>query len=187
MPFTASEAKYPARPESGHSPSSFNRRLAQLVERRSPKPKVEGSIPSAPAILLRKLRRIVMGRSNAHVEPCSSLCLAVFLEWRVRFIFYEIRIRHAAHMYYVYLLRSLSKPSMTYVGFTAKKIEVRLSEHNEGLTRTTAPHVPWELETFVGFTDFQKARDFEVYLKGGSGYVFAKRHLWSEAVNPPSA
>ena len=34
------------------SHSSFENKVAQLVERRSPKPEVGGSIPSAPAINL---------------------------------------------------------------------------------------------------------------------------------------
>ncbi len=82
-------------------------------------------------------------------------------------------------MYNVYLLRSSKNPQMTYVGFTTKDIRERIDEHNRGLTRTTAPHVPWNIEVIVSFTDKQKAQSFEVYLKQGSGYAFAKRHFWS--------
>ncbi len=84
-------------------------------------------------------------------------------------------------MYTVYLLRSIKNPQMTYVGFTTKDIRERMDEHNRGLTRTTAPHVPWDLEVIVCFKDKEKAQEFETYLKNGSGYAFAKRHFWSKA------
>jgi predicted GIY-YIG superfamily endonuclease len=87
-------------------------------------------------------------------------------------------------MFHVYLLRSIKCPQMTYVGFTTKDIRDRMDEHNRGLTRTTAPHIPWSLEVIVTFHDRKKAEAFERYLKNGSGYAFAKRHLWS---NPRSA
>ena len=88
-------------------------------------------------------------------------------------------------MFHVYLLRSQSNPQKTYVGFTNKKAEDRLSEHNRGLTRTTAAGMPWEIEVITSFQDKYKAEDFERYLKGGSGYAFAKRHFWSHS-NPRS-
>jgi len=73
---------------------------------------------------------------------------------------------------------------MTYVGFTTKDVRSRMDEHNRGLTTTTASHIPWSIEVVVSFYDRQKAEQFEKYLKNGSGYAFAKRHLWS---NPGSA
>jgi predicted GIY-YIG superfamily endonuclease len=68
---------------------------------------------------------------------------------------------------------------MTYVGFTTKDIRERMDEHNRGLTRTTKPYVPWNIEVVVSFRDREKAETFEKYLKNGSGYAFAKRHFWS--------
>jgi putative endonuclease len=68
---------------------------------------------------------------------------------------------------------------MTYVGFTTKDIRERMDEHNRGITRTTAPHIPWNIEVVVSFKDMSKAQEFETYLKHGSGYAFAKRHFWS--------
>lgn len=82
-------------------------------------------------------------------------------------------------MYSVYLLRSIKNPKMTYVGFTTKDICERIDEHNRKLTRTTAPNVPWKAEVVVSFADKKRAQEFEVYLKSGSGYAFAKRHFWS--------
>ena len=85
-------------------------------------------------------------------------------------------------MYRVYLLRSIKNPQMTYVGFTTKDVRERIDEHNRGLTRTTASHIPWKLEVILSFADKQKAQSFETYLKNGSGYAFAKRHFWSDPV-----
>ena len=82
-------------------------------------------------------------------------------------------------MYHVYLLRSIKKPEMTYVGFTTKNVDARLIEHNARTTQTTAAYIPWKVEVIITFADKQKAEDFERYLKNGSGYVFAKRHFWS--------
>ncbi|MBI3336549.1 GIY-YIG nuclease family protein [Candidatus Peregrinibacteria bacterium] len=67
-------------------------------------------------------------------------------------------------MFHVYLLRSIKNPEMTYVGFTTKDIRERMEEHNRGLTKTTAPHIPWSIETVVSFRDLKKAQEFEQYL-----------------------
>ena len=80
-------------------------------------------------------------------------------------------------MFHVYLLRSTKNPRMTYVGFTKKDIRERVDEHNRGLTRTTAPYTPWNIEVIVSFRNLNKAQAFEMYLKNGSGYAFAKRHF----------
>jgi hypothetical protein len=32
--------------------------------------------------------------------------------------------------------------------------------------------------TYIAFSDEQKARMFELYLKSGSGHAFAKKRLW---------
>jgi len=68
---------------------------------------------------------------------------------------------------------------MTYVGFTTKNPKMRMKEHNQGLTKTTASNIPWQIEVIITFHDRDRAEDFERYLKNGSGYVFAKRHFWS--------
>jgi putative endonuclease len=35
-----------------------------------------------------------------------------------------------------------------------------------------------ETQTYVAFSDIEKARAFERYLKSGSGHAFAKKRLW---------
>ena len=80
-------------------------------------------------------------------------------------------------MRYVYLIRSLSCPEKRYIGI-AYDVERRLQEHNAGQSRHTNKHKPWELMAKFGFSEEQKAFDFERYLKHGSGHAFAKRHFW---------
>lgn len=89
------------------------------------------------------------------------------------------QVHNRTPMFNVYLLRSIKHPNMTYVGFTAKDVRTRLHEHNRKLTISTAPHIPWQIEVVVSFVDRKRAEEFERYLKAGSGYVFAKRHFWS--------
>ena len=66
---------------------------------------------------------------------------------------------------------------MTYVGFTTKDIRERIEEHTRGITRTTAPHIPWQIEVVVMFVDSKKAKEFEQYLKTGSGKSLAYKRL----------
>ena len=77
-------------------------------------------------------------------------------------------------MHYVYVLESLSHPDTYYVGLTAN-LKIRLGQHNAGEMRHTAKFVPWKIKNYVAFNDEKKARDFERYLKSGSGRAFAKR------------
>jgi predicted GIY-YIG superfamily endonuclease len=78
---------------------------------------------------------------------------------------------------YVYLINSIPNPTKRYVGLTAD-LKPRLEEHNGGMPPSTAEHRPWRLVAYLKFDDPQKAEKFEAYLKHGSGYTFAKRHLW---------
>lgn len=80
-------------------------------------------------------------------------------------------------MTYVYLLATQSAPSRHYIGKTSN-LKQRLSDHNAGRSHHTAASRPWRLVTYHAFSDPWKARDFESYLKSGSGRTFAFRHLW---------
>lgn len=80
-------------------------------------------------------------------------------------------------MFYVYLIRSLAFPNQTYVGFS-ENLKKRLETHNSGGSTHTAKYKPWKLITYMGFSNEINARQFEKYLKSGSGRAFAKRHLW---------
>lgn len=79
-------------------------------------------------------------------------------------------------MVYVYILRSLSAPSKRYFGITSD-LRKRLKDHNAGRSSHTARFAPWQLETYVAFTNKQKAIEFERYLKTGSGRAFSRRRL----------
>lgn len=84
-------------------------------------------------------------------------------------------------MYYVYILYS-SKSRNFYFGYT-EDLRKRVTEHNRGLSKATAPNKPWQLVFYAGFNSIKKAKDFELYLKTGSGKAFAyKRLLNSEAL-----
>ena len=79
-------------------------------------------------------------------------------------------------MKYVYIIKSLNFPDTYYTGIT-DNIENRLKKHNAGDVTHTSKFRPWALETYLGFSDNQKAIEFERYLKSGSGRAFAKKHL----------
>ena len=77
----------------------------------------------------------------------------------------------------VYLLRSLTHPSRSYVGSTTD-LKRRLEEHNSGRSPHTAAYAPWKVLVALYFADHVKAEAFERYLKHGSGHAFARRHFW---------
>jgi predicted GIY-YIG superfamily endonuclease len=79
-------------------------------------------------------------------------------------------------MYYVYLLRSINFPEQTYRGY-AEDLKTRLKDHNAGKSTHTAKYAPWGLVSYHAFADKQKAREFEYYLKTGSGKAFANKRL----------
>ena len=80
-------------------------------------------------------------------------------------------------MTYVYLLRSESNPSQTYIGVTSD-LKARLKKHNEGGSPHTSKFHPWKIVSYHAFACEEATRAFEKYLKSGSGRAFAKRHFW---------
>lgn len=78
-------------------------------------------------------------------------------------------------MYYSYILLS-SKSHIFYFGST-NNLKERFRLHNEGKVKSTAPHTPWKLIWYGGFSTEKEARDFELYLKSGSGKAFAYKRL----------
>ena len=80
-------------------------------------------------------------------------------------------------MHYVYLLQSLSVRTERYVGLCSD-LKTRLRQHNVGQSKHTSKFVPWELVTYIAFSDRTKAKAFETYLKHGSGHAFANKRLW---------
>ena len=77
---------------------------------------------------------------------------------------------------FVYILRSESNPARHYVGLTAH-VPTRLQWHNAGQNVHTARDRPWSVIVTLEFATEEAARQFERYLKSGSGRAFAKRHF----------
>ncbi|MCK1281753.1 GIY-YIG nuclease family protein [Bradyrhizobium sp. 61] len=80
-------------------------------------------------------------------------------------------------MHYVYLLESDAFGGQRYIGLTAN-LKKRLADHNAGKSPHTSKYMPWRLVTYVAFSNIEKARAFERYLKSGSGHAFAKKRFW---------
>ncbi len=80
-------------------------------------------------------------------------------------------------MCYTYILRSL-KSKIFYYGYT-NNLKERVNQHNAGLSKSTKPHRPWKLVFYTAFETEQQAKNFEQYLKTGSGKAFAYKRLVS--------
>lgn len=83
-------------------------------------------------------------------------------------------------MYYAYILLSL-KSHIFYYGYTAD-LRKRLAEHNNGRNFATKPHLPWRLVWYGAFETERQAKNFEEYLKTGSGKAFSYKRLVNEAL-----
>jgi len=79
-------------------------------------------------------------------------------------------------MHYVYILRSLTSPERYYTGVTSNLRE-RLAKHNSKTVEYTSKYTPWEIKTYIAFSDEKQAFEFEKYLKSASGRAFAKKRL----------
>ncbi|TPM12241.1 GIY-YIG nuclease family protein [Mesorhizobium sp. B2-3-7] len=80
-------------------------------------------------------------------------------------------------MWYVYLLESKTADGERYVGITSD-LKRGLAEHNDGKSSHTSKFLPWQIVTYVAFSNQAKATSFERYLKSGSGHAFASKRLW---------
>lgn len=78
-------------------------------------------------------------------------------------------------MHFVYILQSEKEKSL-YVGST-ENIKQRVAEHNSGKTKYSSTKRPYILKWFCGFPNKSLALKFEKYLKQGSGFAFARKHL----------
>ena len=71
-------------------------------------------------------------------------------------------------MFNVYVLKSL-RSGKRYVGFTTKKPQDRLQEHNEGASQWTRQNKPFKLLRFEHFENKTEALKREKFLKSGQG------------------
>jgi predicted GIY-YIG superfamily endonuclease len=81
-----------------------------------------------------------------------------------------------AKLFFVYQIQSILNPSKCYIGFS-ENLRTRFKEHNQGKSYHTNKYRPWKLLNYFAFSNPEKARAFEKYLKTGSGREFIKRHL----------
>lgn len=79
-------------------------------------------------------------------------------------------------MHYVYLIQSIKFPNEHYVGYS-EDLQTRIKDHNSGKSTHTNKFKPWKLIAYFAFDDIQTAKDFESYLKTGSGRAFLKKHF----------
>lgn len=78
-------------------------------------------------------------------------------------------------MYYVYVLHS-AKSKNFYIGYT-EELKKRFTLHNSGKIFSTKPYIPWKLVFYSAFENMRQAKDFEKYLKSGSGKAFMYKRL----------
>lgn len=83
-------------------------------------------------------------------------------------------------MFYTYILQS-SKSHKFYYGHS-KDLKKRFNQHNSGEVFATKPYLPWKLVWYCAFETLKQAKDFELYLKSGSGKAFAYKRLVSVAL-----
>jgi predicted GIY-YIG superfamily endonuclease len=81
-----------------------------------------------------------------------------------------------AIMYYTYVLESLVDPQRHYIGHT-QDLRKRLSHHNDGQCPHTVKFKPWKVKMYLAFESIELARNFERYLKSGSGHAFAHKRF----------
>lgn len=80
-------------------------------------------------------------------------------------------------MFYVYFIKSINFPDKKYIGHT-DNLKERLETHNSGGSVHTKNHRPWKLIMYLVFTEQNKAKEFEQYLKSQSGRAFAQKRFW---------
>lgn len=76
-------------------------------------------------------------------------------------------------MYYVYIL--LCSDHKSYIGST-NDLKDRVNRHKLGYVPATKKRLPINLQSYFAFTNESTARNFEQYLKSGSGRAFLKKH-----------
>ena len=79
-------------------------------------------------------------------------------------------------MFYVYVLKGINFPKEHYIGYS-EDLKSRVKARDWGDSKHTSKFRPWKLICYLGFADERAAKEFEYYLKTGSGRAFLKRHL----------
>jgi len=77
----------------------------------------------------------------------------------------------------VYVIQSL-KDGRLYVGMS-ENVELRVTQHNKGMTISTRFYKPWKLLFVEEYATRLEARKREKFLKAGSGKEYIKNWLRS--------
>ncbi len=75
-------------------------------------------------------------------------------------------------MYFVYILQS-QKNKRFYIG-SSTNVDKRLTQHNDGGTKSTKPYRPWKIIYTEHFETKPEAEKREWHLKHPSGYLEKK-------------
>ena len=62
------------------------------------------------------------------------------------------------------------------MGYTTQ-LRQRVGKHQADVSSHAAKYRPWKLKAYFAFETEEIARDFERYLKSGSGRAFCRRHF----------
>ena len=82
---------------------------------------------------------------------------------------------HYLHMFYVYVIESLSTGSW-YIGYSAN-LKQRMSQHKRDGNSSTSNRGPWKLIYYEAYLNQQDAIGREKFLKSGSGWRYLKKQL----------
>jgi len=77
-------------------------------------------------------------------------------------------------MWYIYFLKLANKD--VYVGST-DDLRRRVNQHQSGYVKSTKPHRPLLLKSYIAVETAPHARQLERYFKSGSGKAFARKRL----------
>ena len=70
-------------------------------------------------------------------------------------------------MYYTYVMKSIKNDNL-YFGYT-NDLKKRISQHNKGTEKSTAPYIPWELIYYEACINKADAQRREKYFKTSQG------------------
>jgi putative endonuclease len=80
-------------------------------------------------------------------------------------------------MFYAYVLKSIEH-DYYYKGH-CENLELRLQQHNSGMTSSIKPYLPFQIAYFAQFETLQEAINREKYFKTSAGRRFLKSKLAS--------
>ena len=80
-------------------------------------------------------------------------------------------------MFYAYVLKSLNN-HFYYKGH-CEDIDVRLKQHNSGMTKSIIPYIPFKVVYFEEFMNLEDAINREKYFKSAAGRRFLKTKIAS--------